>query len=51
MSVVLLVYLDQTMPHKPPLLSTLSWTCIGITGAQPSSVLAVACAPLRADNP
>jgi len=33
MSVVLLVYLDQTMPHKPPLLSTLSWTCIGITGA------------------
>jgi hypothetical protein len=33
MSVVLLVYLDQTMPHKPPLLSTLSWTCIGTTGA------------------
>jgi hypothetical protein len=32
-SVVLLVYLDQTMPHKPPLLTTLSWTCVGITGA------------------
>ena len=32
-SVVLLVYLDQTMPHKPPLLTTLSWTIIGITGA------------------
>ena len=32
-SVVLLVYLDQTMPHKPPLLGTLSWTCIAITGA------------------
>jgi len=31
-SVVLLVYLDQTMPHKPPLLTTLSWTFIGITG-------------------
>ena len=32
-SVVLLVYLDQTMPNKPPLLTTLSWTCVGITGA------------------
>jgi hypothetical protein len=32
-SVVLLVYLDQTMPHKPPLLGTLSWTIVGITGA------------------
>jgi hypothetical protein len=32
-SVVLLVYLDQTMPHKPALLTTLSWTSIGITGA------------------
>lgn len=32
-SVVLLVYLDQTIPHKPPLLNTLSWTCIAITGA------------------
>jgi UDP-GlcNAc:undecaprenyl-phosphate/decaprenyl-phosphate GlcNAc-1-phosphate transferase len=32
-SVVLLVYLDQTMPHKPMMLTTLSWTCIGITGA------------------
>jgi UDP-GlcNAc:undecaprenyl-phosphate GlcNAc-1-phosphate transferase len=32
-SVVMLVYLDQTMPHKPPLLTTLSWTFIGITGA------------------
>jgi UDP-GlcNAc:undecaprenyl-phosphate GlcNAc-1-phosphate transferase len=32
-SVVLLVYLDQTTPHKPPFLSTLSWTIIGITGA------------------
>jgi UDP-GlcNAc:undecaprenyl-phosphate GlcNAc-1-phosphate transferase len=31
-SVVVLVYLDQTMPHKPPLLNTLSWTFIGITG-------------------
>jgi UDP-GlcNAc:undecaprenyl-phosphate GlcNAc-1-phosphate transferase len=33
MSVVLLVYLDQTIPHKPPFLTTLSWTFIGITGA------------------
>jgi UDP-GlcNAc:undecaprenyl-phosphate/decaprenyl-phosphate GlcNAc-1-phosphate transferase len=32
-SVVLLVYLDQTMPNKPPLLTTLSWSCVGITGA------------------
>jgi UDP-GlcNAc:undecaprenyl-phosphate GlcNAc-1-phosphate transferase len=32
-SVVMLVYLDQTMPHKPPLLTTLSWTFIGFTGA------------------
>jgi UDP-GlcNAc:undecaprenyl-phosphate GlcNAc-1-phosphate transferase len=32
-SVVLLVYLDQTIPHKPALLTTLSWTSIGITGA------------------
>jgi UDP-GlcNAc:undecaprenyl-phosphate GlcNAc-1-phosphate transferase len=32
-SVVLLVYLDQTMPNKPLLLTTLSWTCVGITGA------------------
>jgi UDP-GlcNAc:undecaprenyl-phosphate GlcNAc-1-phosphate transferase len=32
-SVVLLVYLDQTMPNKSPLLTTLSWTCVGITGA------------------
>jgi len=32
-SVVLLVYLDQTMPHKPPLLNTVSWICIAITGA------------------
>jgi UDP-GlcNAc:undecaprenyl-phosphate/decaprenyl-phosphate GlcNAc-1-phosphate transferase len=31
-SVVLLVYLDQTIPHKPLLLNTLSWTSIGITG-------------------
>ena len=31
-SVVLLVYLDQTTPHKPPLLSTASWTLIAITG-------------------
>src|SRR6202012_1110487 len=31
--VVLLVYLDQTMPHKPHLLTALSWICIGITGA------------------
>jgi UDP-GlcNAc:undecaprenyl-phosphate GlcNAc-1-phosphate transferase len=33
MSVVLLVYLDQTMPHKPVAFNTLSWTCVGITGA------------------
>jgi UDP-GlcNAc:undecaprenyl-phosphate/decaprenyl-phosphate GlcNAc-1-phosphate transferase len=32
-SVVLLVYLDQTMPYKPPPLTTLSWTFVGITGA------------------
>jgi hypothetical protein len=32
-SVVLLVYLDQTMPHKPPIMTTLSWTIVGITGA------------------
>jgi UDP-GlcNAc:undecaprenyl-phosphate/decaprenyl-phosphate GlcNAc-1-phosphate transferase len=32
-SIVLLVYLDQTMPHKPPLFSALSWLCIAITGA------------------
>lgn len=32
-SVLLLVYLDQTTPNKPPLLNTLSWTCIAITGA------------------
>jgi hypothetical protein len=32
-SVVLLVYLDQTIPNKPPILSTLSWICVGITGA------------------
>jgi UDP-GlcNAc:undecaprenyl-phosphate/decaprenyl-phosphate GlcNAc-1-phosphate transferase len=32
-SVVLLVYLDQTMPHKPVLLTTLSWTCVAVTGA------------------
>jgi len=32
-SVVLLVYLDQTVPHKPPILTTLSWTIVGITGA------------------
>jgi len=32
-SVVLLVYLDQTIPNKPPLLTTLSWTCVAITGA------------------
>lgn len=31
-SVVLLVYLDQTIPHKPPLLTMLSWTVIGVTG-------------------
>ena len=33
MSVVLLVYLDQTTPDKPALLTTLSWTFIAITGA------------------
>jgi hypothetical protein len=31
-SVVLLVYLDQTMPAKPVLLTELSWTIIAITG-------------------
>jgi len=31
-SVVLLVYLDQTMPAKPPILTELSWTIIAITG-------------------
>jgi UDP-GlcNAc:undecaprenyl-phosphate GlcNAc-1-phosphate transferase len=31
-SVVLLVYLDQTIPAKPLLLSELSWTIIAITG-------------------
>lgn len=31
-SVVTLVYLDQTIPNKPPLITTLSWTCIAITG-------------------
>jgi UDP-GlcNAc:undecaprenyl-phosphate GlcNAc-1-phosphate transferase len=33
LSVVMLVYLDQTMPHKPPLLTTLSWTMVAVTGA------------------
>jgi UDP-GlcNAc:undecaprenyl-phosphate/decaprenyl-phosphate GlcNAc-1-phosphate transferase len=32
-SVVLLVYLDQTNPHKPVFLTTFSWTIVGITGA------------------
>lgn len=32
-SIVILVYLDQTIPERAPLLNTLSWTCIGITGA------------------
>jgi UDP-GlcNAc:undecaprenyl-phosphate GlcNAc-1-phosphate transferase len=32
-SVVMLVYLDQTTPHKPPVMTTLSWTLIGITAA------------------
>ena len=31
-SVVLLVYLDQTMPAKPLILTELSWTIIAITG-------------------
>jgi UDP-GlcNAc:undecaprenyl-phosphate GlcNAc-1-phosphate transferase len=31
-SVVLIVYLDQTMPDKPPLMTTVSWMLIGITG-------------------
>ncbi len=31
-SVFLLVYLDQTMPQKPLLLTTVSWVCIAITG-------------------
>jgi UDP-GlcNAc:undecaprenyl-phosphate/decaprenyl-phosphate GlcNAc-1-phosphate transferase len=32
-SVVLLVYLDQTTSQKTSVLATLSWVCIGITGA------------------
>jgi UDP-GlcNAc:undecaprenyl-phosphate GlcNAc-1-phosphate transferase len=32
-SVVLIVYLDQTMPDKPPLMRTAAWTLIGVTGA------------------
>jgi UDP-GlcNAc:undecaprenyl-phosphate GlcNAc-1-phosphate transferase len=32
-SVVLLVYLDQTTPDKPPLLTTICWSIIGITAA------------------
>jgi UDP-GlcNAc:undecaprenyl-phosphate/decaprenyl-phosphate GlcNAc-1-phosphate transferase len=32
-SVVLLVYLDQTVPDKPLFLTAISWTLIGITGA------------------
>ncbi len=32
-SIVLLVYLDQTIPEKPPLLTTASWTLIAATGA------------------
>jgi UDP-GlcNAc:undecaprenyl-phosphate/decaprenyl-phosphate GlcNAc-1-phosphate transferase len=32
-SVVLLVYLDQTNPQKAPLMTTFSWTIIGVTGA------------------
>jgi UDP-GlcNAc:undecaprenyl-phosphate/decaprenyl-phosphate GlcNAc-1-phosphate transferase len=32
MSVVLLVYLDQTMPHKPALMTELSWAVIALTG-------------------
>lgn len=31
-SVVLLVYLDQTMPDKPMLVTTVSWSCIAVTG-------------------
>ncbi len=31
-SIVLLVYLDQTIPHKPPLLTTASWTLIAAAG-------------------
>jgi UDP-GlcNAc:undecaprenyl-phosphate/decaprenyl-phosphate GlcNAc-1-phosphate transferase len=32
-SVVLVVYLDQSMPHKPWLLTEFSWAVIGIAGA------------------
>ncbi len=32
-SIVLLVYLDQTAQHKPPLLTTASWTLIAAAGA------------------
>jgi UDP-GlcNAc:undecaprenyl-phosphate GlcNAc-1-phosphate transferase len=32
MTVVLVVYLDQTNDHKPPGLTTLAWILIGITG-------------------
>jgi UDP-GlcNAc:undecaprenyl-phosphate/decaprenyl-phosphate GlcNAc-1-phosphate transferase len=31
-SVVTLVYLDQTAPDKPPLMTALSWTLIAVTG-------------------
>jgi UDP-GlcNAc:undecaprenyl-phosphate GlcNAc-1-phosphate transferase len=31
-SVVLIVYLDQTMPDRPAVLTTVSWTLIAITG-------------------
>ena len=32
-SVVLLVYLDQTVPDKPVILTLLSWAMVGVTGA------------------
>jgi UDP-GlcNAc:undecaprenyl-phosphate/decaprenyl-phosphate GlcNAc-1-phosphate transferase len=31
-SIVLLVYLDQTLPHKPPLLTALWWSCVAVIG-------------------
>jgi len=44
-SVVLLVYLDQTSPDKPPLLATASWALIGITGT--AALLRFWCSPTR----
>lgn len=44
-SVLLLVYLDQTMPHKPALMITVSWTLVGITGV--AALVRFWCSPTR----